>query len=278
MYNFFINGEEYVFQKILGKGSYGITFLYIKNDKNYAVKFLNCQINFEREKYNMIEIKKLLNGCDERIQCYVDCFTLNKNDMLYNDIYQLINIYNKNFKNGENIMALISEFIDGDELYNYIIDKKRTLDDINNFVIFMMEVLYIIHSKNIIHNDIKPENIIRKKNGKYVLIDFGLSSLSICDKIYGSNEYIQPWLYSTIKKKNTIELHKEHDIFGFMMTLYSLVNCSYCFEINSPIINYNTYIPSKSKYKDYDNFLNYIFKNKLFKYDELLQFFDIDIK
>ncbi len=38
----------------------------------------------------------------------------------------------------------------------------------------MLGILQFIHSHNVIHRDIKPDNIIRRqKDGKLVLIDFG---------------------------------------------------------------------------------------------------------
>ncbi len=36
-----------------------------------------------------------------------------------------------------------------------------------------MEVLAVVHQENIIHRDIKPQNIMRRQDGKIILIDFG---------------------------------------------------------------------------------------------------------
>jgi serine/threonine protein kinase len=41
----------------------------------------------------------------------------------------------------------------------------------------LLPVLEFCHGQKVIHRDIKLENIIRDKNGKLVLIDFGVSTV-----------------------------------------------------------------------------------------------------
>lgn len=41
----------------------------------------------------------------------------------------------------------------------------------------MLTILYHIHSKNIIHQDIKPQNMMKSKDNIYYLIDYGLSKV-----------------------------------------------------------------------------------------------------
>jgi serine/threonine protein kinase len=48
--------------------------------------------------------------------------------------------------------------------------------EVKDFLLNILPVLVLIHSKDIIHRDIKPNNIIKRDdNGNYVLIDFGAS-------------------------------------------------------------------------------------------------------
>jgi serine/threonine protein kinase len=43
----------------------------------------------------------------------------------------------------------------------------------------LLPVLKIVHERGVIHRDIKPENIMRRrKDGKLMLIDFGVSKQS----------------------------------------------------------------------------------------------------
>jgi serine/threonine protein kinase len=70
---------------------------------------------------------------------------------------------------------LVQEFVDGHDLNREIIpgkklSEKQTIELLQE----ILEILAVVHQKNIIHRDIKPSNIMRRRqDGKIVLIDFG---------------------------------------------------------------------------------------------------------
>ena len=64
------------------------------------------------------------------------------------------------------------------ELYDKTIDKMYPLipEDFKNYAFQMLDVIEYIHSKGIIHRDIKPDNfMLRKNNNSIILIDYGLA-------------------------------------------------------------------------------------------------------
>ena len=70
---------------------------------------------------------------------------------------------------------LIQEFIDGYDLTQEITPgKKLSENDVIQLLRDVLEILVYVHENKVIHRDIKPANIMRRKNGKLVLIDFGL--------------------------------------------------------------------------------------------------------
>ncbi|MGK7875915.1 MAG: tetratricopeptide repeat protein [Xenococcaceae cyanobacterium] len=70
---------------------------------------------------------------------------------------------------------LVEEFVDGDDLSKEIIPGKQLSEEQTvKLLQEILEVLAVVHQQNVIHRDIKPQNIIRRKrDGKLVLIDFG---------------------------------------------------------------------------------------------------------
>ncbi|MDD1428760.1 serine/threonine protein kinase [Dolichospermum sp. ST_sed9] len=70
---------------------------------------------------------------------------------------------------------LIQEFIDGYDLSQEISPgKKLSENDVIQLLRDVLEILVYVHENKVIHRDIKPANIMRRKDGKLVLIDFGV--------------------------------------------------------------------------------------------------------
>jgi NIMA (never in mitosis gene a)-related kinase len=75
---------------------------------------------------------------------------------------------------------LVMELIDGGTLYNYIRNNYPSSAYWSACENMMLDVAYAmsyLHEKNIVHADLKSDNILLRRNGKAVLSDFGLSEL-----------------------------------------------------------------------------------------------------
>lgn len=46
----------------------------------------------------------------------------------------------------------------------------------------LLQIMKEIHSKSIVHQDLKPQNIMRTAEGSFVIIDFGLSTIFSFEK------------------------------------------------------------------------------------------------
>ncbi|MBD2210936.1 serine/threonine protein kinase [Nostoc linckia FACHB-104] len=94
---------------------------------------------------------------------------------------------------------LVQEFIAGTNLAT-ILEAEGTFSEnqIWQLLANILPVLKFIRDRNIIHGDIKPENIIRTAAGEFVLVDFAAAQLvSLIDQFIskicmGSPEYIAP--------------------------------------------------------------------------------------
>ena len=69
------------------------------------------------------------------------------------------------------------EYASGGELFNYIVNKKRLVDDEACFFFYqIINGLDYIHKNNIVHRDLKPENLLLNDKKVIKIIDFGLSN------------------------------------------------------------------------------------------------------
>jgi eukaryotic-like serine/threonine-protein kinase len=95
-------------------------------------------------------------------------------DRLGNDSTQIPQLFA--YLEQERRFYLIQEFIDGQNLLKELDENgayseqkiRQLLDD-------LLPILKFVHDNGVIHRDVKPENIMRRKNGQLVLIDFGMS-------------------------------------------------------------------------------------------------------
>ena len=74
----------------------------------------------------------------------------------------------------EETFYLVQEYIEGHDLSNEI-EEGKCWDENKVTQLFkdILTILEFVHQNNVIHRDIKPGNIMRRSDGKIVLIDFG---------------------------------------------------------------------------------------------------------
>ncbi|WP_293151101.1 MULTISPECIES: bifunctional serine/threonine-protein kinase/formylglycine-generating enzyme family protein [unclassified Microcoleus] len=69
---------------------------------------------------------------------------------------------------------LVQDFIAGQDLTKELTPGKKFSESYTiTLLCDILEILAVVHQQNVIHRDIKPANIMRRHDGKIVLIDFG---------------------------------------------------------------------------------------------------------
>lgn len=79
----------------------------------------------------------------------------------------------------ENHQYLVQEFVAGQNL-DQVLDTEGTFSEtaIRSLLCQLLPVLEFVHTRNVIHRDIKPDNIIRRLDGQLVLVDFGAAKFA----------------------------------------------------------------------------------------------------
>ncbi|KAK6461550.1 hypothetical protein DFJ63DRAFT_297724 [Scheffersomyces coipomensis] len=97
----------------------------------------------------------------------------------------------------KNDLYLILEYIEGGELFDYLIKRGRLqeFEAINYFKQIINGIGYL-HQFNICHRDLKPENLLLDFNKNIKIADFGMAALEVKEKLLetscGSPHYASP--------------------------------------------------------------------------------------
>jgi eukaryotic-like serine/threonine-protein kinase len=73
---------------------------------------------------------------------------------------------------------IATEFVDGVTLRQRIISEKLKLDEALDIAVQVCAALSAAHAAGIIHRDIKPDNIMLRRDGYVKVLDFGLAKLT----------------------------------------------------------------------------------------------------
>jgi len=105
------------------------------------------------------------------------------------------------------------EYIQGSSLFKSL-KESFSWEKVENNMIQAARALSYIHSKDVIHYDIKPDNIFIDDYGKLKIMDFGFAGSKNTTEVRGTMQFIAPEL---IQKKNVT--HKI-DFFSLGVTFY----------------------------------------------------------
>lgn len=107
----------------------------------------------------------------------------------------IVNVYDVGDENGTHYIVM--ELVEGITLKNYIERKgKLTIKEATSIAIQVSMGLEVAHNNDIVHRDIKPQNIMISKDGKVKVMDFGIAkaatSETIASNAMGSVHYTSP--------------------------------------------------------------------------------------
>lgn len=200
------------------------------------------QVFLVEDKNSKKVILKFVENSSERVLREIEIVTKYN----FNNVPKVIGVDNYSIGD-QNGIYIFEEYIEGIGLSELIKDSKLDLKEVLKLAEDIIEIIVQMEKVNIVHRDIKPDNIIKASSGKWYLIDFGIaralnmSSLTMTEINMGPHTpgYGAPELFQYCKK----DIDSRADIFSLGVVLYEAVTGSH------PFLEGNEWNPNEIWYR-----------------------------
>ncbi|XP_053377054.1 serine/threonine-protein kinase Nek4-like isoform X7 [Mercenaria mercenaria] len=202
--------DQFEYIRNIGKGSYGeVTLARHKRDrKQYVLKKINLKKASSRERRSAEQEAKLLSKLKH------------PNIVSYKDSFEK-----------EGFLYIAMQYCEGGDLYNKLKEQKGTLLEERQLVEWFVQIamaLQYMHERNILHRDLKTQNIFLTKSKIIKVGDLGIArvldnSSDMATTLIGTPYYMSPELFSN-KPYN----HKS-DVWALGCCVYEMMTLKHAF-------------------------------------------------
>ncbi|WP_009631843.1 serine/threonine-protein kinase [Synechocystis sp. PCC 7509] len=163
---------RYLPLKLLGRGGFGAAFL--ARDR-YTPGFRKCVVKQFKPSGDLTP--EQLQTAHQLFEREAEVLELigNQNNQIP-DLFAFFDLTVPSLQPSkqEQFFYLVQEFIDGKNLEEELQEKGKFSEaEVQEVLLEVLKVLKFVHDSGSIHRDIKPSNIMRHKNGRLYLLDFG---------------------------------------------------------------------------------------------------------
>ncbi|GAB1606712.1 serine/threonine-protein kinase Nek4-like isoform X1 [Argonauta hians] len=171
--------------RVIGKGSYGEVWLarHIKDRRPYVLKKINLKSTSDKERKAAEQEARLLSNLRH------------PNIVTYKDSFQA----------GERYLYIAMQYCEGGDLYTWLKDRKGKILEEKQVVEWFIQIamaLQYLHDRDILHRDLKTQNIFLTKNKIIKVGDLGIArvlenSSDMATTLIGTPYYMSPELFSS---------------------------------------------------------------------------------
>lgn len=212
----YLLGERYRIIDTLGEG--GMANVYLAQDiisqRKVAVKVLRLDLRKEPQTKERFEREALATS-----------------ELSHPNIVSVLDV-----GTDQGLPYMVMEYVDGPDLKEYIQQNSPlALHEVIRIMDQILSAVSLAHKHNVIHRDLKPQNILMDKRGTVKIADFGIavalnqSSITQTNSVMGSVHYMSP------EQTRGGMVTKQSDIYSLGIILYELITGKVPFDGDTPV-------------------------------------------
>lgn len=131
---------------------------------------------------------------------------------------------------------MVMEYVDGPDLKEYIrVNSPLNLGNIIKIMDQILSAMSLAHKHNVIHRDLKPQNILMDKHGNIKIADFGIAVALNQNSVTQTNSAIGSVHYMSPEQTRGGLVTKQSDIYSLGIILYELITGNVPFNGDSAV-------------------------------------------
>ncbi|CAI9275780.1 unnamed protein product [Lactuca saligna] len=227
-----IDPQKLLLGKVIGRGSFGVVHKGSYDGQTVAVKVLD----FGDTKITEASMAFLKEDFIKEVNAWQTLDHPNITKMIGATMSMTKNCRQKNKKmKTESNFCIVCEYVKGGSLRSYLLKNRNKKLPFKTFIRFALDIakgLSYLHSKKVIHRDVKPENmLIDKQHMTIKHTDFGESIFEPSELLYttgerGTRGFMAP---EVVSRK---PYGRKCDVYSFGICLWEIYNCDIAYTYN----------------------------------------------
>ncbi|XP_050399392.1 serine/threonine-protein kinase 32B [Patella vulgata] len=212
-----VNFDHFQILRAIGKGSFGKVCIVQKKDtkKMFAMKYMNKQMCVKKDAiHNVMREVEIMKTLDHPF---------------------LVNLW-FTFQDEEDMFVVVDLLLGGDLRYHMQQDILFSEEQVRLYICEIGMALGYLQKKNIVHRDIKPDNILLDEGGHVHITDFNIATVlhtgEMATSMSGTKPYMAPEVFSCASNE-CLGYSFPVDWWSLGVTAYELLKSRRPYEIHS---------------------------------------------